>query len=184
MGKRVGLVLSGVKAPKLRKRETRHWTKAKERAFLTALSETCNITIARQTAGVSETDVYRRRRQNAAFRAGWAEALREGYARLELMLLDRALNGTEKIVRHRDGSVDRTVQYSDATALRLLRTHRDAAIEAAAEHDPQEIDETRQRILSKLAKLKKRIDGDGDGDGAGAAGATADGGPRAGGEGA
>jgi hypothetical protein len=45
------------------------------------------------------TVAYRRRKTDAAFRAGWLEAIGVAYQRLELVLLDRAFNGTEKLVR-------------------------------------------------------------------------------------
>jgi hypothetical protein len=41
------------------------------------------------------TVAYRRRKADAAFRAGWLEAIGVAYQRLELVLLDRAFNGTE-----------------------------------------------------------------------------------------
>ena len=72
----------------------------KEAEFLTVLAETCNVTRACAEAGVSASGAYKRRRENAAFRAGWLEAIATAYQRLELVLLDRAFKGTEKVVKH------------------------------------------------------------------------------------
>lgn len=144
----------------LRKIDPRHWTKPTVAAFMTRLAETCNVKEAALTAGMSPTGAYQKRRKDAAFRAAWAAALAEGYARLELMMLERALNGTEKIVRHKDGSEERVRQYSDSVALALLRQHRAAATDADNDPGPQEVEEARERILKKLAKLKARTGGE------------------------
>ena len=92
----------------------------------------------------------------AAFRQAWGEALAIGYARLELMLLERSLNGSEKIVRHKDGSEERMREYPNQIALALLKLHRDSVVEAETEYREEEIEETRDRILAKLEKLKTR----------------------------
>lgn len=102
-------MLVGGAEPKMRRPRPNEWTKAKVEAFMTALAETCNVTLAAQAAGMSLTGAYAKRKKDAAFRAGWAEAIAGAYQRLELALLDRALNGTEKVVTRRDGSQERRV---------------------------------------------------------------------------
>lgn len=93
------LVMVGGKKPQLRQASHRNWTKAKEREFLSALADTCNVIRACQQAGISPAHAYRKRKSDAAFRAGWREAIGVAYQRLELVLLDRAFNGTEKVVK-------------------------------------------------------------------------------------
>src|SRR5438270_2728113 len=95
------LILSGTSKPQLRKRTRRDWSKAKARAFLSTLAETCNVTHACRESGVPSTVVYRRRKRDAAFRAGWLAAIGTAYQRLELVLLERAFVGTEKLVRRK-----------------------------------------------------------------------------------
>ena len=119
----------------------------KEAEFLTVLAETCNVTRACAEAGVSASGAYKRRRENAAFRAGWLEAIATAYQRLELVLLDRAFNGTEKVVKRRDGSEERMLEYSNQLALTLLKMHRDTAEAANAELPPEEVDELRERLV-------------------------------------
>lgn len=150
------LKLIGGGKGQLRKPSERNWTKAQERDFLTVLSETCNVTRAAAEAGVCLSYAYRRRRANAAFRAGWAEAISTAYQRLELMLLDRSLNGTEKVVRRKDGSEERMMEYSNQTALALLKMHRDTAAEADVEMSAERVEEIRERLIQKLQRLKKR----------------------------
>ena len=150
------LMLIGGKTPQLRKATKRSWTRAKAREFLTVLGETCNVSEACRRSGVPMTVAYRRRRMDAAFRAGWIEAIAAAYQRLELVLLDRAFNGTEKVVRRKDGSEERMRDYSNQLGLALLKMHRDTAIEADTEHPAEDMDEIRERIVRKLQRLKKR----------------------------
>ncbi|MBB5685816.1 phage tail protein [Sphingobium boeckii] len=59
------------------------WTRAKEDLFFALLAETCNVSAALRGAEMSSGSAYRRRLKCAAFRARWAEAVREGYAVFE-----------------------------------------------------------------------------------------------------
>ncbi len=158
-GTRQDLVLtSGIK-PRLRKRTQRDWTRKKEEAFLAALAETCNVTQSAKAAGVSLPGVYRRRRVNAAFRAGWAEAIANAYQRLELMMLERALNGTEKIIIRKDGSEERVRDYPNQVAMNLLKMHRDTAAQAIEAPAAADIEGMRERLFDKLQRMRKRIEG-------------------------
>ena len=150
------LTLAGGRKPKLRSTTKRDWTKEKERRFVSALADTCNVTRAAAEAGVSVSAVYKRRKENAAFRAAWLEAISVAYQRLELVLLDRALNGTEKLVKRRDGSDERMTEYSNQLGLTLLKMHRDTAVEADTEMQPAQIEELRERLINKFKRLKQR----------------------------
>jgi hypothetical protein len=152
------LTLVGGISPKVRKRSRRDWTKAKEAAFLSTLADTCNVTAACEAAGVSSGGAYKRKKAVAAFRAGWAEAIATAYQRLELVMLDRALNGTEKVVVRKDGSEERLRDYPNQIALHLLKMHRDSAVEAAVEPSEEDIEEVRERLFQKLQRLRKRIE--------------------------
>lgn len=150
------LTLIGSKKPQMRKASRRDWSSAKASAFLSVLAETCNVTQACRESGVSVSAVYHRRKRDAAFRAGWLEAISVAYQRLELVLLDRAFNGTEKIIKRKDGSEERMLEYSNQLGLALLKMHRDTAAEAAPESEPDNIDEIRERLFNKLERLRKR----------------------------
>jgi hypothetical protein len=150
------LTLVGAARPQLRKRAARDWSQAKAREFLSALAETCNVSEACRRSGVPMTVAYRRRKMDAAFRAGWMEAIGAAFQRLELVLLERAFNGTEKVVTRRDGSEERMTEYSNQLGLQLLKMHRDTAQEAATEFAPDQIEELRERLFSKLQRLKER----------------------------
>lgn len=147
------LAIDGGTRPRLRRADARTMTKTKERAFLAALAESCNVTYAAQAAGVSTTNIYTRRAKDAKFRASWDRALSIGYAQLELMMLERALHGVEKIVVARDGSRAVMREYSDRLGLGLLRMHRDNAAIADSDHGPEEVAEAAERILARLKKI-------------------------------
>jgi hypothetical protein len=156
MAKAIGLelVLEGA----IRKRQIRpshrSWTAAKERRFLEALATCCNVKLAAKTAKVSTSAAYVRRQKNAGFRAAWETALATGYAQLEMMMLERALHGVEKVVIARDGTKTVMREYSDRVALALLRMHRDLAKTADEPLDDVELDEARQRIIARLERLR------------------------------
>lgn len=151
------LMIAGGATPKLRRPRRNDWNGAKEEMFLTTLGETCNVTLAAEAAGMSVSSVYARRKKVAAFRAGWAETIAAAYQRLELVMLDRALSGTERIVVRKDGSEERMREYPNQIALHLLKMHRDSAMEAVEEPAETDIDEVRQRLFDKLQRLRKRV---------------------------
>ena len=150
------LALIAGERPQLRKRSAKSWTKAKERTFLEVLAETCNVTRACEAAGVGISSVYRRRKENAAFRAAWLAAISVAYQQLELVLLERAFNGTEKVVKARAGEPTIMREYSNQLGMGLLKMHRDRAADAEVELPPDRIDELRERLIQKLRRLKER----------------------------
>ena len=156
MARKNELTLVAAKAPQLKKRAKRDWSKAKAKAFLGVLSSTCNVSEACRQSGVPMTVAYRQRKLDAAFRAAWMQAIAIGYQRLEALLLDRAFNGTEKIVTRKDGSEERIREYPNQIALHLLKMHRETAMEADNEMAPDDIAEIRKRLVQKLQRLKKR----------------------------
>lgn len=151
------LVLQDGEQPKVREAAKRDWSKTKEAKFLTVLAETCNVTLACAETGVSTNAVYKRRKKNAAFRAAWAEAIAVAYRRLELMLLERSFNGTEKVVTRKDGSEERVREYPNNIAIQLLKMHRDTAVAAETEHAPEAVAELREKLRRKLNRLRARL---------------------------
>jgi len=152
------LVIAGSAKPQIQRAPSRNsWTPEKEREFLAVLGETCNVTRACEAAGMSKNGAYKRRRKNAAFRAAWLETISAAYQQLELVLLERTLNGTEKVFQRHDGTEDRMREYPNGLGLSLLKMHRVTADEQRA--PPEEDDEElRERLIQKLLRLKKRIE--------------------------
>ena len=157
MPKTKELTLVAGPKPQLRKRTKRDWTKAKAERFLSALAETCNIARSCEAAGVSPSTIRRKRKSDASFRAGFMAALAGAYERLELVLLERFFNGTEKVVFRKDGSEERMREYSNQLGLSLLKMHRDTAAEANGDMAAGEVEELRERVLNKMLRLQKRL---------------------------
>jgi hypothetical protein len=155
-----GLVLVAGEKPQMRQPSARSWTKDKETVFLTVLAETCNVTRACEAADVGVTSAYRHKKENAAFRSGWLAAISVAYQQLELVLLERAFVGTEKLVSVRGGEPQAMREYSNTLGLTLLRMHRDTAVAAETEFQPDQIEELRERLFKKLRRLKQRCDED------------------------
>ena len=84
------------------------------------------------------------------------EAIGAAYQRLEMVLLERAFVGTEKLVRRKDGSEERMIEYSNQLALTLLKMHRDTAVEASTEIPADDIEDVRERLIQKLQRLRRR----------------------------
>ena len=156
MARKPKLTLVAAKKPQLKKRAKRDWSKAKAAKFLKVLGETCNVSEACRRSGVPMTVAYRRRKMDAQFRADWNGTLAGAYSRLELVLLDRAFNGTEKVITRRDGSVERMLEYSNQLGLQLLKMHRETVIEADSELPAEDVDQIRERLVRKLQRLKRR----------------------------
>lgn len=154
--KKKELTLVAAARPQLKKKAKRDWSKAKAARFLGVLADTCNVSEALRRSGVPMTVAYRRRKMDAGFRAAWAEAIAVAYSRLELMLLERAFNGTEKVITRKDGSEERMREYSNQLGLTLLKMHRDSATEANDEYPADDVAEIRARIVRKLQRMKKR----------------------------
>jgi hypothetical protein len=152
------MTLVAAATPQLRKRAKRDWSKAKARKFLDVLGETCNVSEACRRSGVPMTVAYRRRKMDAGFRADWMAEIAIGYQRLEAVLLDRAFNGTERVVTRKDGSEERMREYPNHLGLALLKMHRETAAEAEADValPAAEIDEIRECLVRKLQRLKRR----------------------------
>jgi hypothetical protein len=93
---------------------------------------------------------------DASFRAQWMGTIGDAYRRLELVLLERAFNGTERVVTRRDGTEERMREYPNHVALKLLQMHRETAIEAENEPAAEDVAEIRERIVRKLQRMKKR----------------------------
>ena len=156
MPRKKELTLVAAVKPQFKKRAKRDWSKAKAARFLGVLAETCNVSEACRQSGVPMTVAYRRRKMDAAFRARWVETIAIGYHRLEGMLLERAFNGTEKVIRRRDGSEERMREYADHIALKLLQMHRETALEDDHEPPAEDVNEIRERLVRKLQRMKRR----------------------------
>ena len=153
-----GLVLNGGVRPQKRAKGPKGWSARKEKRFIEALTESCNVTFAAKEAGISVSTAYRRRQADATFRAAWGRAVGVGYSQLEMLLLERALHGVEKPVGAKSGEAGVMRHYDDRTALALLKLHRDGAAAVEQPVDCAEHEEAVERIIARLARLKERLE--------------------------
>lgn len=146
---------AGRKRPQRRPAQRKDWTAAKVKKFAAVLADSCNVTLAAKAVKRSLSNVYAHRNKDATFRAAWEQALAIGYARLEMMMLERALHGIDKVVTVR-GESKIMREYDDRVALALLRQHRDSVAQFEAQSDDDEYREACDRIIDKLARLRER----------------------------
>ena len=99
------------------------WTAARQRIFLTVLSESGSISLACQEAGVSSRSAYRlRARPDAAgFTKAWDDALRLATARLTAIAFERATVGTVREVWKNGELQMQTREPSDRILVFLLQ---------------------------------------------------------------
>lgn len=153
------LAIDGRSSPKVRAAHQADISDTQIETFFATLAETCNVVRAAKAANINKSWAYRRRRRDAGFRNAWAEAVREGYAKLELVLLERAMKGTPRPVFRKDGSERIIREYSTALAVALLKRHAETADAASFEPAEAELAEIRERILERLEKLRLRDGG-------------------------
>jgi hypothetical protein len=119
---------SGALGPQKRKARTVGLTKGRRKRFLAELAESANVTEAARIAGVGKSTVYRMRASDPTLAEQWDEALDQGYAELEAMLLHRCLFGSERVEIVEDGegavkSRKRVREIPMGVAIRLLTLH-------------------------------------------------------------
>lgn len=144
------------------------FSKKRAAVFLTTLGEVCNVAAACRASGLSDTTVYRRRQSDPDFLAAWRGAVREGLARLEAEMLDRALNGKTKTVWHGGKKVGTVRDYNDRLALALLAMHGrngegggGGSGKAGAPVAAVSIEQLRAEIMSWLGTMNRRMGGAG-----------------------
>lgn len=137
------------------------FTKAKAAKFIAVLADSCNVSLAARTIKRSIGNVYVHRQKDAEFRAAWDQALAIGYSRLEMMMLERALHGVEKLVVLKSGETRVMREYSDRVALSLLRLHRENVAATNEGVDQEDYQEACERIIARLQRLRERDEEEG-----------------------
>jgi hypothetical protein len=125
------------------------WSKA----FLAELAATSNVSAAARSAGVNTSAAYEARRANPEFNRAWQRALCEGYDHLEMELLRRLRDGE---IKPAAGARKGTRTFDNATALRLLAAHREAAARQRAIHTNEDSEAIIQSINAKLETMRQR----------------------------
>ena len=155
------------------------FTARRQAAFLEHLAETANVQAALRACGAAGVDVYRHRARWPGFARAWDEAIEQGYARIEAMLIERATNvmpAEASVVTGpstlRDGSGQASsgqadlggtpAEFDPVLALNILKAHwarvdragKGARRGGFAPREPS-IEEVRASILSKLDAIDR-----------------------------
>lgn len=135
------------------------WTDKRREIFLETLAVTCNVTASFRAAGMRSSSVWVLRKRDAGFARAWDEAIAIAYERLELVMLERAINGTDKPIIRGGEEVATMKHYSDGVGVRLLQAHRDTAMRAREREagfcDPTEAFEELKRRLRVIQERSK-----------------------------
>lgn len=156
-------VTRGRRGAQVQEERVEGWTPDKREAFLAHLAATCNIAASCREVGMSEQGLYKLKMRDANFRADFEAAVAEGYSRLELLMMERAMNGTRKPVLHGGKIVTEIVEYSDRVAMSMLAAHRDTAMRgreviSRRDEDPEKALEA---FMALLSDMNKRMGGEG-----------------------
>ncbi len=135
------------------------WNQTRQQIFLETLAACSNVAASERQAGMSPGSAYRQRARSDEFRAAWAVALKEGYERLELGMLERAMTGTPRIVRKGDEVIE-TTEYPERIQMLLYNAHR-AAVTGVARGSAADAESARDRLARKLAEMNRRMGGEG-----------------------
>ena len=128
------------------------WTPERQRGFIEALADTGSVEAAARAVNMAERGVYDLRRQPGAesFRAAWEAALQLGVARVEDVVMDRALNGVEEPVYSYGKLVGTRRKYNDRLLMFILRNR--APERFAAGGGPRGLNAVSQMQLGQLKK--------------------------------
>lgn len=120
--------------------------------FINELAETSNVKAAADAANVSQSLVYKRRREDPDFARRWYAALAEGYDNLEMELLGRLRSG-----RLEDVDADGTRRKFDiGTAFRCLIAHRETVQKEKGRKTLEEEVATIQSINAKIDEQRAK----------------------------
>ncbi|HYE58036.1 MAG TPA: hypothetical protein VD948_06005 [Rhodothermales bacterium] len=99
------------------------WSDEAETIFLDHLAATANVSASAKACGFTTQALYARRRKDAAFERRWDAALAQGYAHIEALLVQRAIEALEGF----EPDPDTPIMIRDMTvkdAMILLGHHR------------------------------------------------------------
>jgi hypothetical protein len=97
------------------------WSDEAEEEFFDLLAASCNVRASVEAVGFTAPTVYRQRRMRPDFALKWQLALEQGYARLEMALLQAANDSLEDVEFDADRPIPKmTVEQ----AMNVLRAHR------------------------------------------------------------
>lgn len=130
---------------------------AARKRFLDHLAQTANVAASARNAGISGDAAYAERRRLPDFRGEWAEALTEGYVRLETDLLAEALTHARS---NTSDAMLKAKAQKHRLQLGLLNAHRGAvkgnAAPVAARTNSLDLPTLKAQLILKLTQMRDR----------------------------
>jgi hypothetical protein len=144
----------------MRRAQAGKLTPAALQAFLSALSATCNISLAAAAVGACFNAFNRRRKKDPAFAREMRLALRQGYEALELALIEGGMPGSHEHDDWRHNDPPAMPPMSVSQALQLMYLHQKAAL-LVDEPTPMrrrrgESNEARNERLAQMSEARDR----------------------------
>lgn len=132
------------------------WSEEAEEIFFDALAASCNVCLAASEAGYATPTVYRQRQRRPDFAARWDAALAQGYARLEMGLVQAAVDSIDGV----EFDASRPIpKMSVAEAMNLLKLHgpsvRGERGGAGRFGKRRTLDEVRASIIKKIEAIER-----------------------------
>lgn len=136
---------------------------ARRAAFLEHLAISSSVKESMTVASIANSTLYAWKNNDPDFEVAWMKALAEGYALLEMEMLERARQGVERKIFYHGEHKETVRDYDHKTALALLRMHKESVAlvraaqaelvaELAAEPEP-----VRDTLDEKLKKINVRL---------------------------
>jgi hypothetical protein len=132
------------------------WSEEAEEAFFDHLAASCNVRASAAAVGFTTFTVYRQRRLRPEFAARWQAALEQGYARLEMALVEAAADSLDGV----EFDAERPIpKMSVDQAMNLLKLHRAEVRGVGGARPgrfaaPRGIEHYRASILRKLEAIR------------------------------
>jgi hypothetical protein len=140
------------------------WTQGIRARFFAELANSCNVKAACRAVGMSVSGAYMLRDRDPSFRLGWRRGIAQGYAKLELQMLERALLGEDRLRRvlakpstDDERALDLLSRYSARVAETLYRAHRADAIDYDLNGGADDEDDAEAVIEAKVEKLREAL---------------------------
>ncbi|MDP2372300.1 helix-turn-helix domain-containing protein [Reyranella sp.] len=103
--------------------------------FLRHLARTGSVAFAAERVGLSRNTLYRRRRTDPVFAAGWADAIGSAVDRLHGEAMRRSVSGSGRAAFRHGRRLSAIRDYDSGLLIRLLRLHWPATYGRALRHD-------------------------------------------------
>lgn len=134
------------------------WSNTAELIFLEHLAASANVLASAAEAGFSTTAIYKRRMKEPAFAVRWQQALEQGYARLEMQLVETATSSLAGDEINPDKPIPR---MTPEEAMNLLKLHRAQVHGGKAQRydwrtKPVDVEAVKAEIIRKARALTPR----------------------------